>query len=166
MRGDYAVNVCGLLELLVQKSGPFFLSLWSFCLFLHPCFNLRGSLTGRRSGGVWGKWQSLCTLSSCSSCRAIVFLPAMFSEALLLFFFFSLTLLLYQNFRCKLTSDLMCWGIPEVRATRAVKWLLSFWENVDETYFSAVWKIVLKHNLCVLKWKSLRSWGGKHALRR
>lgn len=41
--GDYAVNVCGLLELLVQKSGPFFLSLWSFCLFLHPCFNLRGS---------------------------------------------------------------------------------------------------------------------------
>lgn len=99
MRGDYAVNVCGLLELLVQKSGPFFLSLWSFCLFLHPCFNLRGSLTGRRSGGVWGKWQSLCTLSSCSSCRAIVFLPAMFSEALLLFFFFFLNPLALSEFQ-------------------------------------------------------------------
>lgn len=104
--GDYAVNVCGLLELLVQKSGPFFLSLWSFCLFLHPCFNLRGSHLQEEEVAESGVSGSLCTLGSCSA-RGVVFLPALFSDALFLFAFvcfcfcFSLplTLLLYQNFR-------------------------------------------------------------------
>lgn len=39
----------------------------------------------------------------------------------LFFSFFFLTLLLYQNFRYELTSNLICWGIAEVRSTRAVK---------------------------------------------
>lgn len=62
----------------------------------------------------------------------------------LCFFFFSspLTLLLYQNSRCKLTSDLICWGFPEVRPTRAAKWLLFFWGR-QTRHFLAVWKIVL-----------------------
>lgn len=130
---DYAVNVCGLLELLVQKSGPFFLSLWSLCLFLHPCFNLRGSLTGRRSGGVWGKWQSLCALSSCSSWRAIVFLPALFSEALL-FFFFSLNPLALSEFQMQTDFRFNLLGLSWSQVHKSCEMIAIFLGKADQAF--------------------------------
>lgn len=65
------------------------------------------------SGGAFAR-------SALAQLAMALFSHLLFSEALL-FFFFVLTLLLCQTFRRKLTSDLICWGIPEVTSTRAVK---------------------------------------------
>lgn len=103
--GGSAVNVCGLLELLVQKSGPFLLSLWSFCLFPHPCFNLRGSHLQEEEvaeSGVSGR-----TFAHSLLAQPVALFSYLLCFLTLCSFFFLLTLLLYQNFRCKPTSDLI-----------------------------------------------------------
>lgn len=67
--GDYAVYGLWASSTAYQKSGPFFLSLWSLCsLYTHASTSPRLSLTGRRSGGVWGKWWGHCTPTQFSSC--------------------------------------------------------------------------------------------------
>lgn len=82
--------VCGLLVLLIQKSGPFFLSLWSLCLSLHPCFNLHGSHLQEEEveeSGVSGG--GTAHPHSSHPARGIVFfLPAVFPDALHFCIFF------------------------------------------------------------------------------
>lgn len=117
------------------------------------------SLAGRRSGGVWGKWQSICTLASCSAC-CLVFLPALFSDALL--FFFLLTLLLYQNFRCKLTSDLICWAVLKSCPQEPWNDWWLFWENGDQTYFLAVRRLYF--NIIYMFWNKKAKEVGKGSM--
>lgn len=90
-------TVCGPLVLLIQKSGPFFLSLWSLCLSLHPCFNLHGSHLQEEEveeSGVSGGGTAH-PHGSHPAHGIVFFLPAVFPDALhFCFFFFLLTLLL------------------------------------------------------------------------
>lgn len=93
--------VCGLLVLLIQKSGPFFLSLWSLCLSLHPCFNLHGSHLQEEEveeSGVSGG--GTAHPHSSHPARGIVFfLPAVFPDALHFCIFFFLNPLALAEFQ-------------------------------------------------------------------
>lgn len=85
VRDDYAFNICGLLVLLIQKSSPF--SFWACDLSVSLSTPMLQSpwlsLTGRRNGGVWGKWWRLCIPTHDSySAHCIIFVPAIFSDAL------------------------------------------------------------------------------------
>lgn len=140
-------NVCGLLVLLIQKSGPFCLSLWSLCLSLYTMLpSLRLSLTGRRSGGVWGKCRRPCTPTRFLLTLLIVLFPYLLYFLTLLHF----GTLLFNPLGSsrisvgKPTSSVTLWGFCFWGHDPWELWdgWGIFWGTVGQTYFWAFRKIL------------------------
>lgn len=119
-------NVCGLLVLLIQKSSPFFLSLWSSVSLSIPMLQSPWlSITGRRNGGVWGKWWRLHTHTQFLFCSLCCFLICCtFWCFAFLHFFLTLLLSCQTDFKFNLLGLLLLrsWSM------RAVKWLMIVWD--------------------------------------
>lgn len=119
-------NVCGLLVLLIQKSSPFFLSLWSSVSLSIPMLQSSWlSITGRRNGGVWGKWWRLHTHTQFLFCSLCCFLICCtFWCFAFLHFFLTLLLSCQTDFNFNLLGLLLLrsWSM------RAVKWLMIVWD--------------------------------------